>query len=141
MKNSYASVIENLKEVCELRPQVMSVDDGRELEFDIDKDVLFPRVFIKTVNSEYNGRWEYEFELLCLERINNDLSNLIDAMSLTKSILEDIISELNYQNILDPIGVICEPIYAFQDAQSSGWRVPITLFTDKGLECHNEIGD
>ena len=92
MRQSYQSVLETVQGVFLARPQVNSVDNGRELEFDIKKYNLFPRVFIKTLDSPFNGRWEYNLEIMCLDRVNNDFNNLVDVMSLTKSILEDGIS-------------------------------------------------
>lgn len=139
MKQSYQSVLETVKEVFESRPQVNSVDDGRDLEVDIKKKNLWPRVFIKTIDSEFNGRWEYNFEILCLDRVNNDFSNLDDVMSLTKSIIEDGISQLNFLNIINPVGITVSPLYAFQDAESSGWTFPVTVFTEKGLECFDAV--
>jgi hypothetical protein len=139
MKQSYQSVLETVQEVFENRPQVNSVDVGRDLEVDITKNNLWPRVFIKTLDSEFDGRWEYTFEILCLDRVNNDFSNLIDVMSLTKSILEDGISQLHFLNIIEPIGIILTPLYAFQDAESSGWTFPVTVFTEKGLECYDAV--
>jgi hypothetical protein len=139
MKQSYQSVLETVKEVFENRPQVNSVDDGQELEVDITKDNLWPRVFIKTIDSDFNGRWEYNFEILCLDRVNNDFSNITDVMSLTKSIIEDAISQLNFLDIINPVGITVTPFYNFQDSQSSGWEFPVTVFTTKGLECFDAV--
>lgn len=139
MKQSYQSVLETVSEVFASRPQVASVDNGRDLEVDIKKNNLWPRVFIKTVDSDFNGRWEYNFEILCLDRVNNDFSNILDVMSLTHSIIEDGISQLSYLNIIDPVGIVISPVYAFQDAESSGWTFPVTVFTEKGLECFNAV--
>ncbi len=139
MKQSYQSVLETVQEVFQARPQVNSVDSGRELEFDIKKTNLFPRVFIKTIDSPFNGRWEYNFEIMCMERVNNDFSDMVDAMSLAKSILEDGISQLSFMNIIEPVGIILTPVYSFQDTQASGWTFPVTVFTEKGLECYNAV--
>ena len=139
MKQSYQSVLETVQQVFADRPQVNSVDVGRDLEIDITKNNLWPRVFIKTLDSPFNGRWEYNLEILCLDRVNNDFDNLIDVMSLTHSILEDGISQLAFLDIINPVGIILTPLYAFQDAQSAGWTFPVTIFTTKGLECFDAV--
>ncbi len=139
MKQSYQSVLETIQETFENRPQVNSVDNGRELEFDVTKSNLFPRVFIQTVSSPFNGRWEYNFEIMVMDRLNSERDNMIDIMSLTKSIVEDGISQLNFLNIINPIGIVVTPVYDFQDSQSCGWQFPVTLFTEKGLECFDAV--
>lgn len=139
MKLSYLDILQQLETICSQRPQVNSVSVGDELEFDINKGTDFPRVFIKTSDSEFNGQWEYNFDLLVMDRVNNDFSNLLDVMSETHSILEDIVSALNYAQLIDPQGIILSPEYSYQDAQSSGWSTSFILLSTKGLECNDAI--
>lgn len=139
MKQSYQSVLETVQQVFTDRPQVNSVDSGRELEFDISKNNLFPRVFIQTISSPFTGRWEYTFEVLCMDLVNNDLANIVDVMSTTKSIMEDAISQLAFMDIITPIGMTLTPVYNYQDAQASGWTMTLVVFTTKGLECFDAV--
>lgn len=142
MKRNYQGVLERIKTVALAHPQVKSADDGRELEFDVKKTNVWPRVFIRTDSSNVVGgegtvELSIVFTILVMDRLEADRSNVVSVMNETHSILTDILATLNKEQLIRVTdNPIITPLYDYQDSQSSGWQVPVQVYLDQGFECY-----
>lgn len=142
MKRNYQGVLKRLKEVADAHPQVNSVDDGRELEFDTTKDNIWPRVFIRTdrgtvVGGPGTAQAYIIFSMLCMDRMKADRSNMTDVMNLTHSVLMDILATCNKEQLIYfEDGLVLEPLYDYHDTQSSGWTVELLVPITEGFQCY-----
>jgi len=142
MKRNYQGVLKRIKEIAEAHPQVNSADDGRELEFDTTKNNLWPRVFVRTEQSDIVGgegsvELTVTFTLLVMDRMKSDRSNMVDVMNATHSILTDILATMNKEQLirLTDNGTMT-PLYDYADSQSSGWQIPVKVWLDVGFQCY-----
>ena len=141
MKRNYQGVIKRIKQISDAHPQVNSSDDGRELEFDVKKHNLWPRIFIRTEQSDVIGgegtvELTVNFTVLAMDRLNVKRSNVVDVLNVTHTILTDILATLNaeqYIRLTD--NPTMTPLYDYQDSQSAGWQVGIKIWLDVGFEC------
>lgn len=129
-----------IKDIAEANPQVASVDVGNEMEFDVKKYEQFPRVFIRTNNSKYAGRWTYGMTILVLDLVNNDAADRIDSQTRCHAIAVDLVSQLNYKQMVNPLDVELVPLVNYQDTVTAGWAIEAEVFTELGLGCY-EVGD
>jgi len=142
MKLNYQGVLESIKTIALSHPQVNSADDGRELEFDVTKSNLWPRVFIRTETGDIVGglgtvEVTQDFTLLCMDRLKTDRSNIVDVMGSTHTILTAILATLNKEQLIrieDRLRLT--PMYDYQDSQSSGWSVGIRVYLNAVFECY-----
>ena len=139
MIHSYYDTLKQVEEVFKAHPQVASVDAGDTLEFDIKKFDQFPKVFIETLTSRYEGRWVYAMQLVVCDLVNNDKNDITDTLNNCHAILVDGVSQLNRLEMLDPGQVSMIPIYNFQDTQVAGWRLDVDILTQLGLECNYDL--
>lgn len=143
MKRNYHGVLSRIKTVAEAHPQINSADDGRELEFDVNKNNTWPRFFVKTVNSPILGglgtvELAVDFEFLLLDRLNTKRDNVVDVMNLCHSAMTDVLAVLNKEGYIRTTdNPTMTPLYDFQDSQTSGWRVPVRVYLDQGFQCYN----
>lgn len=137
MKNDYQNIVEILEEFFQDHPQINSVDLGQELQLDLNKFELWPRAFMKTINSTYEGRWIYSMEFLIMDRVNNDQDNIVTVMNDMHMICVDFISYMNHAQLVNPLEVTLEPIYSHQDTVTSGWRISATILSTLGLGCYD----
>lgn len=135
MKHSYSDIVNQLTEVAEAHPQVASVDNGTEMEFDVKKYESFPRVFLRVNNSSYSGRFVYNFSILVLGLVNSDGSDKEDTMNRTHAIVEDLLSQYNYMELIKASEAQILPLTNYQDTVTAGWLINIPVYTEKGLEC------
>jgi hypothetical protein len=142
MKLNYQGVLERLKTVILAHPQVNSCDDGRELEFDVNKSELWPRGFIRTEASTLLGglgsaELSCNFTILMMDRLNTDRTNVVDVMNSMHSILTDVMATLNSEQLIRiEEGIVFNPLYDYQDSQSAGWSVEIRTYIEGSLECY-----
>ena len=143
MKRNYKGVLERIKEVALAHPQVKSADDGRELEFDVTKNNIWPRVFIKTTTSEILGgegtvELTVGFVMLVMDRFNTKRTNVVDVLNSTHSILTDILATINKEQIIRVSdGFTMDPVYDYQDTQTGGWTITFDAYLDSGFECYD----
>ena len=141
MKRNYQGVLNRIKEISLAHPMVNSADDGRELEFDVKKNNLWPRVFIRTEQSDVVGgqgsvELSVTFSLLVMDRVKADRSNTVDVMGSTHSILTDILATMNKEQLIHLTdNPVITPQYDYSDSQSSGWVVPVKVWLDQGMQC------
>lgn len=142
MKRNYQGVLKRLKEIAEAHPQINSVDDGRELEFDTNKANLWPRFFIRTDRSDVVGgegsvELTVTFSFLLTDRMKPDRSNMVDVMGLTHSVMTDVLAVMNKEQLVRvEDGWTLEPLYDYQDSQSSGWQIQVAVYLDQGFVCY-----
>jgi len=142
MKRNYQGVLKRVKEIAEAHPQINSVDDGRELEFDTKKANLWPRFFIRTDRSDFLGgegtvELSVTFSFLLTDRMKVDRSNMVDVMGRTHSIMTDVLAVMNKEQLVRvEDNWTLEPLYDYQDSQSSGWQVQLAVYLDQGFECY-----
>lgn len=142
MKTNYKGAIERINTVALAHPQVNSADDGRELEFDVNKANQFPRVFIKTVDSPIVGGegsvdLSVNFDILVADRFKPDRSNVVDVMNLTHSVLTDILATLNKERLIRVSdGFALSPLYDYHDSQVGAWQTRIRVYLDQGFNCY-----
>jgi len=142
MKQSYQDVLKSIEEVCLAHPLIKSADSGRELEFDFSKNNQFPRSFVRTEGAnisagEGSAEVSITLTLLVMDRIKTDRSNMVDVLNNTFSILLAVLGTLHAKNIsrLEEEPDIV-PLYDYQDSQSGGWSVTITVPTDMVIQCY-----
>lgn len=141
-KLNYQGVVERIKAIALAHPQVNSADDGRELEFDVAKTSLWPRVFIRTDGSGIlGGQGTAEpyvtFSILVMDRLNTDRSNMIDAMNITHSIMLAFLATMNKEQLIRyETSPTMSPLYDYQDTQSAGWTVTVRVYLDVALLCY-----
>jgi len=142
MKRNYQGVVNRIKTVALAHPQINSADDGRELEFDVNKNNTWPRFFMKTINSPLvGGQGTVEisvgFEFLLMDRMKANRDNVIDVMNLCHSAMTDVLAVLNKEQLIyiadNPI---MTPLYDYQDTQTSGWKIPVRVYLDQGFKCY-----
>ncbi len=142
MKRNYQGVLERIKTVAQAHPQINSADDGRELEFDVNKTQQWPRAFIRTeAGALLGGQGTVElvndFTLLIMDRLETDRSNVVDVLNSTHSILTDVLATLNKEQLIRvEDGIAITPMYDYQDSQSAGWSAGIRIYTDSSFECY-----
>jgi hypothetical protein len=147
MKRNYQGVVERIKTVALAHPQVKSADVGRELEFDINKSNIWPRVFLKTEGSAViGGQGTVElvilFSMLVMDRLKTDRTNIIDVLNQNHSIATDILATLNKEQLIRiEDGATLTPLYDYQDTQTAGWEISLRVYTDIGFECYLVDGD
>jgi len=143
MKRNYQGVVKRIKEIAEAHPQVNSADDGRELEFDVTKRMLWPRVFLRTESSDIIGgdgsvELTVNFTLLVADRLKADRGNIVDVLNTTHAIMTDVLASLHYEQLVRLVDMTATPLYDYQDSQSAGWSIPITVWLDVGFECYTK---
>ena len=142
MRQNYLDVVKRIKEVANAHSNVYSVDDGRELEFDTKKKNQFPRVFLRTDQSDIVGgegtvELTVTFSILVMDRMKADRSNMVDAINTTHSILTDILATMNKEQLIRVTdNPTMTPLYDYQDSQSSGWQVGVKVWLDVGFQCY-----
>ena len=142
MKRNYQGTVERIKEIALAHPQVNSAEDGRELEFDVKKKNLWPRVFIRTDASGIAGGLGTAepyvvFSILVMDRLNTDRSNVLDAMNVTHAIMMSFIATLNKDQLIRlENSPTFDPLYDYQDSQSAGWTLTTRFYLDANLECY-----
>jgi hypothetical protein len=145
MKRNYQGVLERIKQVALAHPQVNSADDGRELEFDVNKTELWPRAFIRTetgalIGGEGSAEFTNDFTLLIMDRLNTDRSNTVDVLNSMHSILADVIATLNNDQLIRvEDGISFTPLYDYMDAQAAGWQAGIRAYLDTELQCYEVV--
>ena len=142
MKQNYQGTVERIKEIALAHPQVNSAEDGRELEFDVKKKNLWPRVFIRTDASGIVGGMGtaepyVAFSILVMDRLNTDRSNMIDVMNTTHTIMLAFLATLNKEQLIRfENSPAFNPLYDYQDSQAAGWSLTTRFYLDVNLECY-----
>jgi len=141
MKRNYQGVVKRIKQVAEAHPQINSADDGRELEFDVGKKQLWPRVFIRTDSSDIIGgdgtvELTVNFTLLIADRLKANRDNIVDVLNTTHGAMTDILATLHKEQLIRLDNKTATPLYDYQDSQSAGWSIPITVWLDDGFKCY-----
>lgn len=142
MKRNYQGVLERIKANALAHPQVKSADDGRELEFDVKKKNLWPRVFIRTdagaiVGGEGTVELNVTFSILVMDRLDTKRLNTVDVLNETHSIMTDLLANLNKDQLIRvENGLTLTPIYDYQDSQSAGWTAVVMVYLDSGFVCY-----
>lgn len=142
MKRSYQDVIEQIKQIALAHPMVKSVDDGRDLEFDVKKNNVWPRVFIKTdstamLGGEGTAETTLLLSVLVMDRLNTKRSNIEDAINDTHGILLSLWATLNmHQLIRLDDNPTAEPRYDYHDSQSAGWETTMRVYMTGVIECY-----
>lgn len=142
MKRNYQGVLERIEDIALAHPQVNSFDSGRDLEFDVNKTDLWPRVFIKTESSlVVGGQGTVElvvlFSMLVMDRLNTERTNVVSVLNQNHSIATDILATLHKEAITRVSdGATLNPLYDYQDTQTAGWGVSVRAYTDIGFECY-----
>jgi hypothetical protein len=142
MKRTYQDVVNRIKEVANAHSGIYSVDDGRDLEFDVKKKHEWPRFFIKTVAAPILGgpgtvELGVDFVFLLMGRVNIDRSDIVEVMNTTHSAMTDVLATLSYEQIIRKEDLRpMTPLYDYQDTQTSGWQIPVRAYIEKGFECY-----
>lgn len=142
MKRNYQGVLERIKTVALAHPQVNSADDGRELEFDVKKASLFPRVFIRTDTGAVVGglgtvELTVTFSVLVMDRLNTKRTNAVDVLNSTHSIMTDFLATMNKEQLIRTVdNPSFVPLYDYQDTQTAGWIATLVVYLDSGFECY-----
>lgn len=143
MRQTYQDVVSRIKVVAKAHPDIYSVDDGRELEFDIKKKHEWPRFFIRTETSPIVGgqgtvELSVNFTVLLMGLVNKERSNILDVMGATHSTMTDVLAVLNKEQLIRVTdNPIMSPLYDYQDTQTSGWQVPIRVYLSAGFQCYD----
>jgi hypothetical protein len=142
MKLNYQDALKRIKTIAGAHSLVYSVDDGRELEFDTKRKNQWPRVFIRTDQSNFIGGegtvvLTVTYTLLVMDKVKSDRSNIVEVMGKTHGIMTDILATMNKEQLirLTDNGTLT-PLYDYQDTQSSGWQIPVNVYLDIGFECY-----
>lgn len=147
MKRNYQGVLNRIKVIALAHPQINSVDNGRDLEFDVTKSNQFPRFFIKTVDSPIIGglgsvELVVNFAVLLVDRLNTKRNNTDDVMNLCHSAMTDVLATLNKEGLIRVSdSPTMSPLYDYQDSQTAGWQCGIRVYLDSGFDCYNVGGD
>ena len=142
MKRNYQGAIKRIEQIAAAHPAVGSVDVGRDLEFDVNKTNLWPRVFIKPVSGQVLGgqgtaEMFITMNVMVMDRLTTDRANMVDVHATTHQILTDFMATLNKEQFTrttdNPTFVA---VADYQDSQSAGWEVVLRIYLDSGYECY-----
>ena len=142
MRQTYQDAVKRIKEVALAHPKIYSADDGRELEFDIKKKHEWPRFFIRTETSPIAGglgtvEVSVNFTVLLMGLVNKERSDIVEVMNTTHSAMLAVLATLNKDQLIRVTdNPVLAPLYDYQDTQTSGWQVPITVYLTAGFECY-----
>ena len=142
MKRNYQGVLSRIKTVAEAHPQINSADDGRELEFDVNKNNTWPRFFVRTDSAPILGglgsvELAVNFTFLLMDRVNTKRDNVVDVMNLCHSAMTDVLATLyNEGYIRTTDNPTLSPLYDYQDTQAAGWSVGVRVYLDSGFQCY-----
>lgn len=143
MKQSYQGVLKNIEAVVLAHPMVNSVDNGRELEFDVKKSSLFPRGFIRTIGGSVTGghgsaEVTLNFSLLIADRLNTKRTNMVSALNDTHAIMLGVVGTLVREQLIDISGGLSlTPVMDYHDTQVAGWQFDFRVILDTGLQCYD----
>ena len=142
MKRTYQDVVKRIKVIALAHPKIYSADDGRELEFDTKKKEDWPRFFIRTEAAPMVGglgtvELSLNFTVLLMDKLNKERSNVVEVMSANHATMIDVLATLNKEQLIrvtdNPTPT---PLYDYQDTQTAGWQVAITVYLDMDFECY-----
>ncbi len=142
MKRNYQGVLKRIEEIAIAHPQINSADNGRELELDVKKKNLWPRLFIRTETSPITGgqgtvELAVNFTILLVDRLNTNRTNVVDVMNMTHSAMTDVLAVLNKEQLIRvEDNLLMAPLYDIHDSGTAGWQVPIKVYLDQGFECY-----
>jgi len=143
MKRNYQGITNRIKTVALAHPQISSADIGRELEFDVNKSNIWPRFFTRVDDAPIVGgqgtvELQIRLSLLLMDRLKPDRSNMEDIMNMTHSAMTDVLATLAKEQIVRlEDGFTLSPLKDYQDSQTAGWSVAVTVYLDSGFECYN----
>ena len=146
-KLNYLGALERIESIAGAHPQVNSVDDGRELEFDTKKTDLWPRVFIRTESGSVLGGLGSAtatagFSLLVMDRLDTKRNNVRDVLNSTHSIMIDILATLHKNQVIRlEDNQTYSPLIDYQDTQAAGWTVDIFTYLDMPFMCYDQALD
>lgn len=143
MRQTYQDVVNRIKKVALAHPNIYSADDGRELEFDIKKKHEWPRFFIRTETSPITGgtgsvEVAVNFTVLLMGLVNKERTDIVEVMGITHSAMLAVLATLNKEQLIRATdNPVLSPLYDYQDTQTSGWQVAITVYLTAGFECYD----
>jgi len=142
MRQTYQDVVNRIKVVAMAHPDIYSVDDGRELEFDIKKKHEWPRFFIRTETSPIAGglgsvEVSVNFTVLLTGKVNKERTDIVEVMNTTHTAMLAVLATLNADQLIRVTdNPVLAPLYDYHDTQTSGWQVPIKAYLTAGFECY-----
>jgi len=125
---NYYQIIQDLSGISYNHPQINSFGYGdiTQITMDVDtqKEPLYTRCYVVPGQTVFNqNRIDYNFSIIILDQVNNDLSNQQDVMSDTLEIIKDVWTIL-YQSYTSQYGgftIDYEPL----------WNSPVTPFLER----------
>ncbi len=143
MRLTYQDAINRIKTVANAHAKIYSVDDGRELEFDVKKKNLFPRFFIKTTSAPVIGgqgtvELAVDFTVLLVDRLNIERTNVIEVMSNTHEYMTAVLATLNKEQVIRVTdNPSMRPLYDYHDSQVAGWEIiGLRVYLESGFTCY-----
>lgn len=129
---NYKQIIEDLKEIARAHEQINSYGFGEleqiTMDVETEKEPLYTKMYVIPDTTVLNqNQLTYNFKIIILDRINNDLSNQRNVMSDTLEIIKDVFTILYLSEYESEWNATIDPFIERFETILGGWTMNITI--------------
>ena len=137
--NSYIDVVDTFRKICEQHFLIKTFTNGDIFEADLEDASVFTKAhLIETAGTINKTSFSFSFDLLVMDLVNVDDSDLDTVMNETFLILSDILREFRNGKALStsalvntqlglPDNISCEPFTDKFENLVAGWKASFTI--------------
>ena len=129
---NFKQIIEDLSGMAYYHPQINSFGFGEleqiTMDIETEKEPLYTRMYVIPDTTVLNqNQLTYNFKIIILDRINNDLSNQRNVMSDTLEVIKDVFTILYLSEYESEWNATIDPFIERFETILGGWTMNITI--------------
>jgi len=129
---NYKQIIQDFKEIADAHEQINSFGFGEleqiTMDIETEKEPKYTKMYMIPDTTILNeNQLTYNFKIIILDRINNDLSNQRDVMSDTLEIVKDVFTILYLSEYESEWNASVNPFLERYETILGGWTMDLTI--------------